>query len=241
MIRILHTNDMHGTLENSFSGSNFHQLSELRKDTDLYFDSGDCIKKGNLAIPTRIDPVWQMLSELHCTASVIGNRETHPIASVFEMKIKGIKHPVLCGNLKAKKGESPLPAQLVITHEKLKIGIVTTMVAMVTEKMKTQFASSFLWGSPIKTIVSQAKELRPEVDVLFALTHIGFNKDQKLAERCPEIDVIFGGHSHTVLPEPVKVNRTWIVQGGSHNRFAGVYDYDPAENLLTGGLKSLSR
>ena len=55
-----------------------------------------------------------------------------------------------------------------------------------------------------------------------------------LAKRCGEIDIIFGGHSHTVLDHPVKENRTWIVQGGSHGRFAGVYEWEAGE--LTGGL-----
>jgi 2',3'-cyclic-nucleotide 2'-phosphodiesterase (5'-nucleotidase family) len=35
--------------------------------------------------------------------------------------------------------------------------------------------------------------------------------------------VIFGGHSHTVLEQPLRICDTWIVQGGSHARFVGRY------------------
>ena len=42
------------------------------------------------------------------------------------------------------------------------------------------------------------------MDCLIALTHIGFKTDQQLAAECPEIDIILGAHSHTVLEIPVR-------------------------------------
>ena len=108
------------------------------------------------------------------------------------------------------------------------------MVAMVTEQMKTKAVSAYLWTPPIATATQLAKELRPDVDLLIALTHIGNLQDIFLAQQCPEIDIILGGHSHTVLPQPVKVRNTWIAQGGSHNRYVGMYEW--ADNALTGEL-----
>lgn len=235
MIRILHTNDLHG----SMTPTVFEQLRQIREEVDGYFDSGDAIKTGNLGIPTSEDPVWQYFARLECTASVLGNRETHPIETFFLQKLKGAQHPVLAGNLLKKGGESPLRASLIWEVGGKRIGVISTMVAMVTERMKTQFASAYLWDTPIPTAIRLAQELRPQVDHLFALTHIGHTQDLKLAEQCPEIDVIFGGHSHTVLMEPVQCGGTWIAQGGSHARYAGVYQYDGEK--LTGGLRSLIR
>ncbi len=37
------------------------------------------------------------------------------------------------------------------------------------------------------------------IDKIIFLTHIGYNKDMILAQQAPEIDVIVGGHSHTLL------------------------------------------
>ena len=229
----LHTNDFHGKLDQAI----FDQLVELRQQCDFYFDSGDAIKAGNLAIPMSVDPVWERLAELNCTASVLGNRETHPLRMAFEKKLEGHRHPVLAGNLTAKDGTEFLPKGLVLEKDGLKIGVVSTMVAMVTERMATQAASAFLWSDPIKTVMFQAREMRPTVDLLVALTHIGFAQDKALAQACGDIDIIFGGHSHTVLEHPVKENQTWIVQGGSHGRFAGVYEWEDGE--LKGGLVPL--
>jgi 2',3'-cyclic-nucleotide 2'-phosphodiesterase (5'-nucleotidase family) len=79
--------------------------------------------------------------------------------------------------------------------------------------------------------------MRAECDILIALTHIGFKRDIELAQTAPQIDIIFGGHSHTVLTKPHREGRTYICQGGSHNRFAGVYEWSDGE--LTGELHSL--
>lgn len=72
-LRILHTNDFHGMLNDARET----RLRELRDHTDCYFDCGDAIKSGNLAIPLKKEPVWRYLDRLDCTASVPGNRESH--------------------------------------------------------------------------------------------------------------------------------------------------------------------
>jgi 2',3'-cyclic-nucleotide 2'-phosphodiesterase (5'-nucleotidase family) len=234
-INFLHTNDFHGKLDENV----FESLNDLRSRADFYFDSGDAIKAGNLAIPLSVDPVWARLTELNCTASVLGNRETHPLRMAFEKKIEGHSHPVLAGNLIAKDGSEFLPKFLVVNFGDFKIGVISTMVAMVTARMKTQAASAFLWNDPIETAIQLAQEMRPTVDLLVALTHIGYKQDCLLAQQCGDIDIIFGGHSHTVLEQPVKENQTWIVQGGSHGRFAGVYEWE--DGNFTGELVPLTR
>jgi 5'-nucleotidase len=229
----LHTNDFHGTL----NGPRLERLRQLREGKDLYFDSGDAIKAGNLAIPFRPDPVWPILAELGCTASSLGNRETHVLEAGFKKKIEGATHPLLCANLTRKGGERPLPASLLIEVRGIRVGVLAVMVPMVTARMKTQAASAYLWEPPIRTAVSLAQAMRPNVDLLIALTHIGYRQDLLLAEACPALDVVFGGHSHTVLEEPERIGDTWICQGGSHGRFAGVYTWEGGQ--LEGRLEAL--
>lgn len=218
---------MHGTL----SPEVVDRLKPLRQQADLYFDSGDCIKTGNLGVPLKEEPVWQRLNELDCTASAIGNRETHLLESAFRKKLQGATHPILCANLHRKDGTFPLERSLVLHCQGLRIGVFAVMVPMVTEKMKTQAASTYLWDPPLTIAKQIAAALRPSVDLLIALTHIGYKQDLKLADECSAIDVILGGHSHTVLEEPVLVGNTYVCQGGSHSRFAGVYEWTPGSGI----------
>ncbi|MGV3615650.1 MAG: metallophosphoesterase [Fimbriimonas sp.] len=230
-VQILHTNDMHGTL----TPERAQALATLRGGVDLYFDSGDAIKAGNLGVPLRPEPVWGLLAELECTASVLGNRETHLVEAAFRAKLAGKRHPVLCGNLRERDGTYPLPRTHEVTVKGVRVGVLSVMVPMVTERMRTQAASRYLWDPPLAVAATLAAELRPRVDLLVALTHIGHRQDRELAERVPGIDVILGGHSHTVLQEPERVGTTAICQGGSHCRFVGRYEWSP-EGGLTGGL-----
>ena len=224
---------MHGTLTPERAAS----LAAVRHGFDLYFDSGDAIKAGNLAIPLRPEAVWGHLADLDCIASVLGNRETHVVEAAFRAKLAGHRHPVLCGNLREKDGTRPLPRTLELEIGGLRIGVLSVMVPMVTERMKTQAASRYLWDPPIATAAELAEELRPRVDLLIALTHIGHRQDRELAAQVPAIDVILGGHSHTVLETPERVGDTWIAQGGSHCRFRGEYRWDG--RVLEGGLRSI--
>lgn len=207
---------------------------EVRESVDLYFDTGDCIKTGNLGIPLKPEPVWELLTKARCTASVIGNRETHVLESVFQAKLAGSSQPVLCANMHRRDGSSPLDATTVCHADGLRIGVIGLSVPMVTSKMRTQAASAFLWDQPESVAMVLVNVLRPKVEILIALTHIGLTQDRKLAESCPELDVIFGGHSHSVLESPERVGRTWICQGGSHGRFVGLYQLE--DGKLSGGL-----
>jgi 2',3'-cyclic-nucleotide 2'-phosphodiesterase (5'-nucleotidase family) len=55
------------------------------------------------------------------------------------------------------------------------------------------------------------------------------------------VDILFGGHSHSVLDHPVRVGSCWVCQGGSHARYVGLYEYDLGSGALTGGLRELVR
>lgn len=239
LLRILHTNDFHGALNEART----QNLLPIRRECDVYFDCGDAIRSGNLAIPLKPEDAWNWLAELDCTASVPGNRESHIIPAAFAKKLEGRRHPILCANLRekstpAKKDElsgaakkMPLPSHLVIEAAGVKIGLIGVMVAMVTTKMATQAASAYLWDPPVLTAIREAEELRPQVDCLIALTHIGLRNDRELATRCQLFDLVLGGHSHDVLSEPIRIGKTAICQTGSHGRFAGRYGWSVERGL----------
>ena len=235
VVTILHTNDFHGRL----SPSKAAFIKALKGEHDaLYFDSGDCIKAGNLAIPLRPEEAWPLLGEAGCDASVMGNRETHVMEAAFRAKLAGARQPVMAGNIRTKAGYRPFPGHLLFEKGGLKVGVVGVMVPMVTEGMATKAASFYLWDLPIPTALNLGLELREQVDLLVALTHIGFGEDQKLASH-DLFDIILGGHSHTVLEEPVRVGRTWICQGGSMGNFVGKYVWSREAGLAKGELLGL--
>jgi 5'-nucleotidase len=66
-----------------------------------------------------------------------------------------------------------------------------------------------------------------DIDFTVLLTHIGFDEDKQLAALLdPDwgVDVIIGGHSHTILQEPERVNDILIVQAGVGTLQVGRFD-----------------
>ncbi|WP_368974820.1 5'-nucleotidase C-terminal domain-containing protein [Caldifermentibacillus hisashii] len=71
------------------------------------------------------------------------------------------------------------------------------------------------------------------IDKIIALSHLGYDEDKQLAEAVDGIDVIVGGHSHTVLPEGEVIEKdepTVIVQTGEYLNNLGKLDVTFDEN-----------
>jgi 2',3'-cyclic-nucleotide 2'-phosphodiesterase (5'-nucleotidase family) len=66
---------------------------------------------------------------------------------------------------------------------------------------------------PVETAMSFSN-LGSEYNLFVALTHIGYSQDKAVAEAVPEVDVIVGGHSHTLLEKAETVNGVLIAQAG---------------------------
>ena len=66
-----------------------------------------------------------------------------------------------------------------------------------------------------------------DIDLTVLLTHIGFESDKELAAMLkPEwgVDMIIGGHSHTILEQPERVNNILIAQAGVGTDQIGRFD-----------------
>lgn len=61
-----------------------------------------------------------------------------------------------------------------------------------TEKLK------FL--DEVESVNAEAQRLKEkDVDIIIVLSHCGLEIDKVMAAKCPLVDVIVGGHSHTLL------------------------------------------
>jgi 2',3'-cyclic-nucleotide 2'-phosphodiesterase (5'-nucleotidase family) len=238
---IIHTNDSHGRFAGSEAkrGTRFiphpsslilpsgpaERLREIRSEFpgSLLLDAGDTVSAGNLGFRAGGEPALDVLSDLGCDAMCLGNRETHPRKEIFPRKVDQARFPLLCANLEA-KGNAPNPTQPHVTLERpgVRIGVFGVTVPMFTRKQWSQPLCDYWFSDPIEAARRQAAELRPQVDVLVALTHIGFAKDRALAAACPELDLIVGGHSHTDLTEPEWVGGVPVLQARAFAFYAGI-------------------
>jgi 5'-nucleotidase len=113
-------------------------------------------------------------------------------------------------------------------------GFKILFIGVITEKVMDSLAQDQLIGTFVST-EDAAEEIGKicnvykynDIDLTVALTHIGFESDIELAKMLkPEwgVDMIIGGHSHTVLEQPAKINNILIAQAGVGTDQIGRFD-----------------
>ncbi|MBA9026702.1 5'-nucleotidase C-terminal domain-containing protein [Peribacillus huizhouensis] len=114
-----------------------------------------------------------------------------------------------------------------------KVGIFGLTTAETVEISSPKDISFKNYIEEAKNSVKAFKELG--INKIVAVTHLGYNdniefdNDLELAKQVDGIDVIIGGHSHTLLEKPTVVSEgkaepTIIVQTGEYNNYVGTLD-----------------
>ena len=95
-------------------------------------------------------------------------------------------------------------------------GIDVGLIGVLTEKSARMIIREGNEGVAFEPAREALRRLVPEVraqaDVVVVLSHIGHEEELALAEEVEGIDVIIGGHSHTLLEEPAWSGRTIVTQ-----------------------------
>lgn len=241
-IDIIHTNDFH----NHLSPALLSQIRALRLEypDSLLLDAGDAISAGNIGVRVGGEPILREMSEVGYDGMTLGNREFHVIDRILRMKIRDASFPVLCCNMHWKEDtgdELPVVPHFVKSVNGTTVGVIGATVPMVTNRMAARSLSAYLFDDPVPAIQRQIVALESQCDLIIALTHIGLRDDMRLAESCPNLTAIIGGHSHAVLEEPRIVNSVPIFQGGWYGHYIGhvVVTGEPGKTVVTGGLKKM--
>jgi 2',3'-cyclic-nucleotide 2'-phosphodiesterase (5'-nucleotidase family) len=161
------------------------------------------------------------------------------------LKLAGIaKFPVFTANLIDEKTGLPITQKEYIIIEKngLKIGVFGLMSDEYYNLVGQNSRKGVKLTPPITAAKRMIELLRPQTDLLIALTHTGVDDDSVLAVSVKGLDVIIGGHSHTRLRKPKYINGVIIAQTGSNAENLGVIDLTVENKAVTkwdGGLSQL--
>jgi 2',3'-cyclic-nucleotide 2'-phosphodiesterase (5'-nucleotidase family) len=161
-----------------------------------------------------------MLNEFGCVARVLGHCEGFLGKDVIESICKSSNFPVVTCNIYDIKGRNlkGLEDYTIFTLGDLRILIIGVTIAY------NEFYNliNLLVKDPIAEIKRVITEVnRSEYDLIFVLSHLGFNLDQELARTVDNIGVIFGGHSHTVIDNNYFENGVLICQANHHGKCIG--------------------
>lgn len=230
---IYHTNDLHSHFEQWKKVSSFIKRArfshEKRQEECLFFDIGDHVDRSSFVTEgTTGQANVKLLNELKVDAVTIGNNEGITFSKQeLDCLYKDAEFSVLVANLKEQNGTHPQwvkPFEIKTLGNGLKIGLIglTFPYELFYKQIGWKIEDPFL------VIQTYVDHLRPQVDIVIVLSHLGLSSDEWLAEHIHGIDIILGGHTHHLLKEGKKINDTLIAQVGRYGYYVGqikiVYD-----------------
>ena len=245
---IVHTNDHHGNLYNyTFNNNEVPGLAErafilkgiINNHPDfLLLDAGDMNTGQYESRKHDAEPDIKAYNMMGYDAVTLGNHEFYAGIDRLKKQIEWADFPFLCANITYKDG-TPVGIPYII--KTMPNGLKVAIIGLTTPTLETSMSSlmdRLIIQDEVEVAQRLVTELRKQVDVVIALTHLGIAHTNpssipfpfsimieiasiRLAKQVNGIDLIIDGHSHTVLEKPVMVNNTPIVQAGERGRYIG--------------------
>jgi 5'-nucleotidase len=210
---ILHTNDTHSQLENMARQATLIHEIRLQVPDVLLLHAGDSVVGTPFyTVHKGMAEAW-VLEQMGFTAMAPGNHEFNQGPEGLARFAEVVTFPLLCANFDF-TGEPLLAGEIrpyvIVEVGAGKVGIIgltTEDTAVISNP-----GPNVVIGDPVAAARRAVDELTAQgVNAIIALTHLGWEEDLELARSVTGIDIVIGGHSHTLPAEyPVLVERVLV-------------------------------
>ena len=223
-VNILSVNDMHATIDQmprlAFIADSLRQI-----DPELIVLSGGDNRTGNpyndrYSIPGY--PMVALMNAVGFNASAVGNHEWDTGVEGLRTLIALANFPYLCCNATAPAdlniGFRPFTMLNVHDTKVCLLGSIQTNLNGIPDSHPTNVKQ--LRFLPADSVIPQYGSLRDKCDVFVLLSHDGYEADVQTAGLYPFLDVIVGGHTHTLAPENDLHNGVLVTQAKNKLKYA---------------------
>lgn len=138
----------------------------------------------------------------------LGNHEFDNGAAELARRLKNLQADVVCANydFTGTKLEGLVKPYAIVRKAGKKIGIIG-LLTDISRVVDIKNVGKLDYQEPVAVINRYAEYLRNEkgCDIVMCLSHLGYSEDVEVAAQIRNVDVIVGGHSHTLLDGMQKV------------------------------------
>jgi len=223
-VRILHINDFHGHLlpEADANGNLKGGIARIGRKVNiikkelpqtLFIDGGDFISGYLYANFDTGESVASVYESLPLDMFTLGNHEFDYGFKGMRKTLSSLSDKALCANVFF-QGKSLYRPYKIVKQGNIKVlyfGITTTMIKRFSPGIKKL---NIEVREPEKVIEQILMENKDKADIFVMISHQGFDNDMKIAEKFRDLDIIIGGHSHTLVKYPPVINNTIVTQAG---------------------------
>lgn len=220
-LTVLHVNDTHSHMDPERSGVNagrggvveqaayFDEVrSEEGRRNVLLLHAGDFSQGTSYFTELGGDLEIDVLNAQGFDAVALGNHEFDNGMEELARRLKNLKMPVVCANYDF--SDTPLAKLIkpyaIVRKAGLKIGVIGLLTDL-SVVVDSDIASRLKYLDPSETVMKYAGYLKNDrgCDLVICLSHLGyegeFYTDVDLAGTVRNVDLIVGGHSHTLLDD----------------------------------------
>ena len=225
-IILLHVNDMHAKIDNLAKVA--FLADSLRKDHPNVFlvAAGDNFTGNPLVdmVAEKGYPMIDVMNDCGFNASALGNHEFDMGQEFLHNRLIQARFPFICSNLDASAAILGPVKPYVVLGTAAGDSIALLGLIQLDDNGLPSSIPSHMTGISFVNGLARAKDygwLKKRYGNLIALSHLGVEDDARLADSLPLLDLIIGGHSHTLLEKPRMENGVMIVQAGFNLRYVG--------------------
>ncbi len=253
-LTLLHSNDMHGDFLAENEGESGElmgglalisgYISRVRREEEhvLFVIAGDMVQGSLIDSEYKGISTIEIMNYLSPDVVSLGNHELDYGLEHLLFLEKMANFPIVNANLHIKKYHKRLMQPHIVLK---KGGLSILFIGIITEKVMDSISRDSTIGSFISLEEASAEVGRicdvyknDDIDLTVLLTHIGFDSDKELARLLNPawgVDLIIGGHSHTILEQPACENNILIAQAGVGTNHIGRFDItvDDDTNRIT--------
>lgn len=251
-LTILHTNDFHARFEpisrfdsgcsgeDNAEGKCFGGTARMvtaiaearaRSNNAILVDGGDQFQGTLFYTYYKGAAAAEFMNQMGYDAMTVGNHEFDDGPEVLRGFMDSLQFPILMSN--ADVSAEPLLAETLMKSTVIERG--GEMIGMIglTPENTDELASpgkNVSFTAPVAAVQAEVDKLTAMgVNKIIVLSHSGYNVDKEIAANTTGVDVIVGGHSHSLLgeaegaegPYPTMVGSTAIVQAYSYGKYLG--------------------
>ncbi|MBN2410376.1 bifunctional metallophosphatase/5'-nucleotidase [candidate division KSB1 bacterium] len=185
----------------------------------LLLDSGDLLT-GTPISRVMVDSAYgggfvNMMNIIGYDAYTIGNHDFDEGQSNLFKLLDLCDFDILSANLYIKDRPVAKKGYEIYRVNNLRIGVIGLILKDIFDVAAHKNLADVRIDDPVKVSQQIIDQIDGKTDLIVILSHLGIEGDVALAQKIQNADIIIGGHSHTRLQQPQKVNDVLICQAGS--------------------------
>ena len=247
-LSIYYYNDTHGNSDQMAEiinkAKNFQEKYKDTNDTTFILSAGDNCSGGDAQKNKFIFDIMQNLMGVEYSA--VGNHEVDATSQGFYDAVKDKHIGFIATNVEfdsSNKMKDFVKKSAIKEKNGIKYGFVGTMPIdfnMCTKKESQEGLKVLDFEHTVQAIQNEINNLKAQgVNRIILLSHIGYEADKKLVSELDGIDIVIGGHTHSVVKGAIQDENVLksksgepviITQGGENGLYYGILNVEFDDN-----------